>query len=89
MAQASHCAIQFVFDHNEIASLWHKTSDYIVILNINNEEELKKLISEAEAKGIKFSTYREPDLENQFTGVALEPGKQTKSLCRGLKLALS
>ena len=88
MAQAAHSAIQFVFDHNEIAKIWHETSDYIVILNIDNEDKLKELMVEAERKNIKFSTYREPDLEGQYTAIAFEPSKKTKSLCRGLKLAL-
>lgn len=43
----------------------------------------------AESNNIKFSTYREPDLEDQYTAIALEPGKITKKLCQGLKLALS
>lgn len=89
MAQATHSAIQFVFENMEIAKIWHETSDYIVMLNIDNEESLKKLMLEASNKNIKFSSYREPDIDNQYTAVAFEPCKKTKSLCRGLKLALS
>jgi hypothetical protein len=89
MAQATHSAIEFVFSHTETAKIWHETSDYIVILNIDNEEKLKELIDTATTKGIKHSFYREPDFNNQITSVALEPGNDTKKLCRGLKLALS
>ncbi len=89
MAQAAHAAIQWVFENPEQSKIWHETSDYIVMLNIDNEEKLKELMLEAESKNIKFSSYREPDLDDQYTAVAFEPCKKTKSLCRGLKLALS
>lgn len=89
MAQATHSAIQWVMDNPEESKIWHETSDYIVMLNIEDEEKLKELISQAEIKKINFSTYREPDLGCQYTAVAFSPGKKTKSLCRGLKLALS
>ena len=89
VAQSCHAAIQYVFDHPEQSKIWHETSDYIVVLNIDDEDKLKELMNEATKRNIKFSFYREPDLDNQYTAVSLEPTKETKSLCRGLKLALS
>ena len=89
VAQSCHAAIQYVMDHPEQSRIWHETSDYIVVLNIENEEKLKELMQKAIEKKINFSSYKEPDLENQYTAVAFEPSKKSKSLCRGLKLALS
>lgn len=37
---------------------------------------------------IKLSVFREPDIDNQITAIALEPGTQTKKLCSNIKLAL-
>jgi hypothetical protein len=84
-----HGAIQFTFDHPQIAKNWFEISNYIVALSIKNEEELLKLIKKAEDNNLKYSIYREPDLENQITSIAIEPGEQTKRLCKNLKLALS
>jgi len=50
---------------------------------------LVKLIEEASEKGLKFSVFREPDIDNQITSVAIEPGNKSKKLCSRLKLALS
>ncbi len=63
-------------------------SNYIAILNIENEEKLIKLIGWAQIKNIKFSIFRESDLDNQITAVTLEPGELSKKLCSNLKLAL-
>jgi peptidyl-tRNA hydrolase len=89
VAQSCHASIQWVMDNVEESRIWHDTSDYIVVLSIDNEEKLKELMAEAERKNIKFSSYREPDLDDQYTAVAFGTGKKAKSLCRGLKLALS
>jgi peptidyl-tRNA hydrolase len=87
--QAGHAITQFIFDHFDIAKNWHETSDYLVVLNIDNEEKLIELLNKANELNIKSSAYREQDLDMQYTAIALEPGIKTKKLCQNLKLALS
>lgn len=79
----------FCYTYKEIAQIWHETSDYLVVLNIANEEELIKLMNKAEELNIKTVGYREADLNNEYTAIALEPGPKTKKLVQNLKLALS
>ena len=55
---------------------------------MNNEQELMNLINRASEKGIKYSVFREPDIDNQITAIALEPGLDSKKLCSNLRLAL-
>jgi peptidyl-tRNA hydrolase len=86
--QAMHAAIQFQHDHPEHASVWYKKSNYLGFLSVTNENELTQLIDKATALGIKFSTFREPDIDDQITAIALEPGSLSKKLCSSLKLAL-
>jgi peptidyl-tRNA hydrolase PTH2 len=85
--QAAHSAIDFQHQH-EIAKEWHLNSSYLAILSVANEIELHQLIERAQAKEIKISIYREPDLDNQITAICLAPSIQSKKLCSSIKLAL-
>lgn len=86
--QGMHAAIQWQFDFPNLASEWHQNSDYLAFLSVANQEELNKLIERAQAKEIKLSIYREPDLNHQITAIALEPSIQSKKLCSSIPLAL-
>ena len=86
--QAMHAAIQFQHDHTEYASVWYKRSNYLGFLSVANESELIRLIDKAESLNIKLSVFREPDIDNQITAIAIEPGVKSRKLCSSLKLAL-
>lgn len=88
VAQSCHAAFHFSREHSEITEHWMKCSDYIACLAAKNEIDLVKLIKRAEEKGIKYSVFREPDLNNELTAVALEPGLASKKLCSNFGLAL-
>lgn len=86
--QSIHAGIQFVFEHPEYAKCWYENSNYLGFLSVENEQELNQLIERARSQEIKFSIFREPDVDNQITAIALEPGNKSKKLCSNLKLAL-
>jgi len=86
--QSGHAAIQYVFEHPECAKNWFENSNYLGFLAVQNEQELVNLINKASEKEIKFSVFREPDIDNQITAIALEPGLLSKKLCSNLRLAL-
>lgn len=86
--QGMHAGIQFIFDHPEIAREWHLNSDYLCFLSVINESELIELVSQAASLGLKYSIFREPDIGNQVTAIALEPNEESKKLCGRLPLAL-
>jgi len=65
-----------------------RDSNYICILEISNEKELERLIERARAHEIKFSIFREPDIGDRITAIALEPGAKSRKLCSNLPLAL-
>lgn len=69
--------------------MWYTESNYLVILNIENEEKLIDLLNKAKTLNIKSVGFREDDLDGQYTAIALAPCKETKKLCQNLKLALS
>jgi len=86
--QSGHATIQFIFDYPDIAKKWFIESNYLIYLSVQDEKSLKQLISKAKEKGIKVSVFREPDIENAITAIALEPSDATRRITSSLPLAL-
>jgi len=53
---------------------------------VENEEELYRLKNKASEKEIKYTTFHEPDINNQLTAITLEPGIVAKKLTNNLPL---
>lgn len=70
--QAGHAAIQFQHEHSDKASAWYNISNHLGFLAAKDEQELKELIQRAEKRGLNISIFREPDLDNVITAVAIE-----------------
>jgi peptidyl-tRNA hydrolase len=85
MAQAVHVAIEFVNSHPSLTKEWYLESNYVCILEIENENELLLLVNELERKNIPCSIFTEPDLNCEWTAVAIHPSG--KDVVRYLKLA--
>ena len=88
IAQAIHAITEFGFEHPDVYSNWHSASNYICVLSAKNENELLSLIDRLIKKGIKFSIFREPDLDNEITAIAIEPAIESKKICSSYSLAL-
>lgn len=88
-AQACHALRQFVFEHPVTDSEWFRTSNRIVLLSVPNEIELMRYVVAAEDLNIRWSLFREPDLNGSLTSVSLEPSEESEKLVSGLPLALS
>lgn len=86
--QSAHATVQFGFEHTQIYKVWYENSNYLGLLSVANEEALRDLIDQAKNHDIKVSVFREPDIDDQITAIALEPGSKTKRLCSKLPLAL-
>src|SRR4051794_34534232 len=77
--QSCHAALQFVAEHEAYRRLC--ASIPLVLLTAHDEAALQELAWAAEDRGVLYSTFREPDLENQATALALEPGVASRRLC--------
>ncbi len=86
--QSMHALRQFTAEHPDIDKQWFETSNYLSLLSVANEHELIKIIEKASLQDIKYSIFREPDIGDQITAIALSPGPKSKKLCSNLKLAL-
>lgn len=72
----------------EITEVWHKESNFLVILTVENEDALLDLLDHVCDRGIKHVTFVEPDLDSEHTAVALEPSVDAEKLVANLPLAL-
>jgi hypothetical protein len=86
--QSMHALRQFTAEHPDIDKLWFEKSNYLGLLSVSDEQTLINLIEQAAAHDIRFSIFREPDIDNQITAIALAPGPKSKKLCNRLPLAL-
>ncbi len=86
--QSMHALRQFTAEHPEIDKAWFEQSNYLGLLSVQNEQELMQLLERAAEQGISASAFREPDIDNQMTAIALSPGPKSKKLCSRLPLAL-
>jgi len=89
LAQSCHAAFSFSQEYPDITKQWIHNSNYIVVLEIDNEKSLSDLFHQASELNILASQFREPDLNNSLTAIVLSPGDATKFLCKKLKLAFS
>lgn len=84
--QSGHAGIQFQHEHRRIAKRWHKKSNYLIFLSVRNEAELILLAAHAKSENIRVSVFREPDLNNEITAIALEPSTVSDKITKSLKL---
>jgi peptidyl-tRNA hydrolase len=63
----------FQMRHHLIATRWYHASSNLVVLQVPDEEALKDLAGRVEAADLYHAVFREPDLDNTVTAVALEP----------------
>ena len=76
-------------DHSETERRWFETSNTLAVLSVPDLDALQALRSRAEILGLVFSLFREPDLGDEPTALALEPSRFSQRLCQGLPLAPS
>lgn len=85
--QASHSALLFAQEFPQIFKEWSKNS-YLALLSVENEQELISLISKLEKSKVKFSVFREPDIQNQITSICIEPSDASRRMTSDLPLML-
>ena len=84
--QAGHAAVQFQYEHPELATNWYNNSNYLIFLTTGSEDDLQKLIDKANSQNIQISIFREPDINNQITAIALQPCEQSRKMTSALPL---
>lgn len=71
--QACHALRAFVEDHPDIDQRWYQESNTIVILEAPDEQAVIELWEKMRRSGIECSMFREPDLDDVMTAIAIAP----------------
>lgn len=85
MAQVTHAHRAFVHEHSTLEEAWYRSSNTVAVLAARDEQHLLTLRERALRAGIPCAAFREPDLDDAMTALALAPA--AKRLCRGLAVA--
>lgn len=87
VAQAMHAFRSFLEEHPGVERAWFQTSNTLAVLSAPNEGALQAIVMDAIDNDFRVSQFREPDMGDSLTAIALEPA--AKRLVRSLPLALS
>jgi peptidyl-tRNA hydrolase len=87
-SQIAHTMTEFMVQYPESARSWYAQSNTLVLLAAKDEHELQRISDKAFDLGVQTATFKEPDLGNAITGIALEPSSKNHRICRGLPMAL-
>ena len=63
---------------------WEEGSNTVVLLGTRDEQELLELSQKALESGIAYSSFTEPDRNDELTAIAIAP--EGRRICRDLKL---
>jgi hypothetical protein len=86
--QAGNAAIDFCFQHRNLAEHWHLNSNYLIYLSTKTEDDLMRIADRLKSLEVEFSFFREPDIGNEVTAVSFISTPQTKKITSGLPLLL-
>lgn len=79
IAQVAHAMASFAYEGILSFETWLVTSGYIVVLSVETIYDLLQLNSELYASGSRTFEFREPDLGNELTAIAIDPNDYEKA----------
>ena len=86
--QSCHAMRQFTHEFPVIDQEWFEKSNYLALLSVSDEETLNELYDRALSMGLRVAAFREPDVNDSITAIAIEPCPEAQELCKELPLAL-
>lgn len=89
IAQSGHAIAEFSNNQNELFNNWHNESNYLIILEIDNEDKLKRLFYKLKDRGANVVAFTEPDIDDQLTSICYFGTPEMIKITNNLNLALS
>jgi len=80
-----HAVTAHIFSNPKAAGEWFATSNNLVLLEVADEAALEAVLGKLAGAGIGVSPFREPDLDDALTAVAV--GDEGRRLLSSLPLA--
>lgn len=84
-AQATHAAIEAARADTPAVRAWHLDSNTVVLVVVDGAPQLERLARQALIAGCEVHAFREPDLGDELTAIAML-GATAGRVCRGLPL---
>lgn len=84
--QSAHAAVNFTFEHPSRAGPWFSNSNYLILLSVKSEKQLYLLIQKCAYHGLHYTIFREPDIGNKITAIAIAPSPVTQKLVSKIPL---
>lgn len=81
-AQGAHALAQFLIDYPDEQGEWN--NNYLIFLKTDNLLTMEKLIDKMKRNRMKFSVFKEPDLNDEITALACYTKRD--SIFKNLKL---
>src|SRR5574337_475772 len=84
--QVTHAAMEFAAEYPDEHRVWHKESNYVIVLAKPDERSLFDFAKKLESKGFRVCRFYEPDVQ-ELTAIAIVPQEGVKEACSGIPLA--
>jgi hypothetical protein len=84
--QSAHALREWVAKYPAHDEQWYTNSNSLILVTVRDYAEFQKILRKAEAQGIPYATFTEPDLGYQETAAAFSPGEATAHLLRHCQL---
>lgn len=86
--QPAHALAEFAVKYPRCFKKWQTVYQNLVVLSVQDEAELEALSQKFGEQNLKYVLFREPDVNNQITAIAVQPHIKTYKLTSSLPLAL-
>lgn len=86
--QSTHAAFKFAHEHPALMDSWYRESTYLVLLATPDEPSLAEILFTVDFDSLVFSAWREPDMDDALTAIAIAPSPMASKLLANLPLTL-
>lgn len=88
VVQTAHAIADFAYDHFDLFKQWKQESNSIITLAVKNEQSLIDIYVKLKEITPHITSFREPDIDNQMTAIAVYSTPEMRKMLCHIPLAL-
>ncbi len=88
LVQSCHSIADFAYDHPDIFKQWKQESNSIITLAVKDEQSLIDICNKLQSVTPYITSFREPDIDNQMTAIAIYGTPEIRKMLCNIPLAL-